>query len=54
MTSSTLEHLTQRFGAAMLIGLTDRAEPATGLLDEAVVARALADADAIVDGYIGG
>lgn len=54
MTYSTLEHLTQRFGAAMLIGLTDRAEPATGLLDEAVVARALADVDAIVDGYIGG
>ena len=54
MTYATLAHLTDRFGADMLIALTDRAQPATGAIDAVVVDRALADADAVIDGYIGG
>ena len=54
MTYATLAHLIDRFGADMLITLTDRAQPATGTIDAVVVDRALADADAVIDGYIGG
>ena len=54
MTYATLTHLTERFGADMLVSLTDRAQPATGLIDPVVVERALVDADAMIDGYFGG
>jgi phage gp36-like protein len=54
MTYATLAQLTDRFGAAMLIGLTDRASPPEGEIDADVVARALADTDAAVDGYLAG
>lgn len=54
MPYATLDNLTDRFGADMLVGLTDRSQPATGVIDAAVVDRALADADAMVDGYVGG
>lgn len=52
MTYATQTQLTQRFGAAMLVNLTDRAEVATGLIDAAVIDRALADTDALIDGYL--
>ena len=48
----TLAQLTARFGEAMLVALTDRGEFATGTVDTSVVDRALADADAMIDGYV--
>jgi phage gp36-like protein len=54
MTYCTLAQLTDRYGEPMLVDLTDRAEVATGEIDEAVVDRALADADAAIDGYLKG
>ena len=36
----------------MLIALTDRAYPATGVINATTVARALADTDAMIDGYL--
>lgn len=49
---ATQADLEQRFGAAELIQLTDRAEPPAGAVDGQVVARALADADALIDSYL--
>ena len=49
MTYTTLQQLTERFGEATLIQLTDRAVPPAGAIDADVVARALADADATID-----
>lgn len=49
-----LAALTARFGADMLIRATDRAEVPTGAIDEAVVAKACADATALIDGYLAG
>lgn len=52
MAYTTQAQLQTRYGDRMLIGLTDRAYPATGVIDAAVVARALADTDAMIDGYL--
>lgn len=52
MPYATLADLVERFGELELTQLTDAVSP--GLIDEAVVARALADAEAVVDGYLGG
>ncbi len=49
---TTLAELTDRYGAHMLVSLTDRAAMATGLIDTTVVDRALVDADAMIDGYL--
>ncbi|RUS64874.1 DUF1320 domain-containing protein [Pseudorhodobacter sp. E13] len=54
MTYATLAQMTERYGAAMLIALTDRADVPTGAIDAAVVDRALAEADAMIDGYLAG
>lgn len=54
MTYATLASLTDRYGAQMLVALTDRADVPTGIVDAGVVARALAEADALVDGYLAG
>lgn len=54
MTYTSLDQLTDRYGADMLTGLTDRASPPAGEIDADVVARALADTDALIDGYISG
>ena len=54
MSYATLEQLTDRFGEQLLVQLTDRAQPATGAIDETIVDRALADADAVIDGYLAG
>lgn len=52
MTYATLQNLTDRYGARTLVALTDRGEVATGVVDADVVARALADTDAQIDGYL--
>lgn len=52
MTYATQANLTERFGEAMLVLLTDRAAVATGLVDATVVARALTDTDSLIDGYL--
>jgi phage gp36-like protein len=54
MPYASTDILVDRFGAAMLVALTDRAAEATGEIDAAVVDRALADADAVIDGYLAG
>ena len=54
MTYATLAQLTDRYGARMLVALTDRAGTASGEIDMAVVDRALADTDAMIDGYLAG
>lgn len=48
----TVEQLTERYGAAMLIALSDRAEVPTGAVDADLIDRAIADADAVIDGYL--
>ena len=52
MSYATLDDLKKRFGNALLVRLTDRAEVPTGVIDEGVVEEALADTDAVIDGYL--
>ncbi|TCS62582.1 gp436 family protein [Varunaivibrio sulfuroxidans] len=52
MTYATAQDMIDRFGAQELIELTDRADPPLGAIDAQVLAGALADADAAIDGYI--
>lgn len=54
MSYATLSDLVDRYGEGMLVMLTDRGIVPRGVVDETVVARALADADALIDGYLGG
>jgi phage gp36-like protein len=49
---ATLQQMTDRFGSALLVALTDRAAVATGLVDSTVVTKALADASEVIDGYL--
>lgn len=53
MTYATLDHLTDRYGADLLVQLTDRGAIATGQIDADVVARALEDTDRFIDGFLG-
>lgn len=46
--------LITRFGETEVRELSDRARPPLGQIDEAVCARAIGDATAVVDRYIGG
>jgi phage gp36-like protein len=48
----TLQQLIDRFGEPALVALTDRGQFATGVIDDATVDRAIADADATIDGYL--
>ncbi len=50
MPYATQQDLIDRFGQAELIELSDRSR--SGAIDAAVVARALGDADAEIDGYL--
>lgn len=50
----TLDQLTDRYGERLLVQITDRAAPPVGSVDTAVVNRALADTDAVIDGYLAG
>jgi phage gp36-like protein len=52
MTYASLAQLIDRVGEPMLIDLTDREEVAVGAVVVAVIDRALADADALIDGYL--
>jgi len=54
MTYATLALLTDRYGERMLLQLTDRATPPAGTIDGQIVAQALTDTDAVIDGYISG
>lgn len=54
MTYATQQQLVDRYGEQMLLDLTDRATPPAGAIDTVVVARALADTDAAIDGYLAG
>lgn len=53
MPYSTLEQLTDRHGQRALVALTDRDETPTDAIDTDVVDRAIEDADAVIDGYVG-
>jgi len=50
MTYATQQHMVDRFGETELIQLTDRDN--TGAIDSNVLARAIADADAEINGYL--
>lgn len=52
MTYSSLAQLTDRTGLNMMIMLTDRGDVPLGVVDTTVVDRALAEADAMIDGYL--
>lgn len=54
MTYATQAQLTDRFGEGFLVDLTDRGAVATGAIDVDVIDRALADTDAMIDGYLKG
>lgn len=54
MSYATLDQLTARYGEGMLVMLTDRGIVPRGVIDDTVVDRALADADAVIDGYLAG
>ncbi|OZA18502.1 MAG: hypothetical protein B7Y02_01440 [Rhodobacterales bacterium 17-64-5] len=46
--------LVDRYGERLLLQVADRADPPAGTIDADVVARALADTDAMIDGYLAG
>lgn len=46
------QDMIDRYGDQELIQLTDRATPPTGVIDDTVLNRALADADAEIGGYL--
>lgn len=50
---TTQSDLEERYGTRMLIDLTDRGETYTGVIDADVVARAIADTEALIDGFVG-
>lgn len=52
MTYATQQDLVDRFGELELVQLTDRVNIPVSTIDPVPVARALADASALVDGYL--
>ena len=48
----TLQDLTDRYSQRMLVDISDRGDEATGDVDTALIGRAIADADALIDGYL--
>jgi phage gp36-like protein len=48
----TLQQLIDRFGEPALVALTDRGPVALGVIDETAIDRAVADAGAVIDGYL--
>ncbi len=53
MTYAVKQDLVDRFGELELVQLTDRTNTPPTTVDDTVVGRALADADGVIDGYIG-
>jgi phage gp36-like protein len=51
---TTQTELTERYGAALLVSLTDRGDTATGLIDASVVTRAISEAEGLINGYVKG
>lgn len=54
MSYASQADLVKRFGTDLLVDLTDRASPPAGEIDADTVTRALADTDAVIDGYLKG
>ncbi|MGD9539087.1 MAG: gp436 family protein [Alphaproteobacteria bacterium] len=54
MSYTTKQQMIDRFGQVELVQLTDRGADPQGVIDDAVIERALADADALIDGYLAG
>lgn len=54
MAYAILQDLIDDFGAAELVALSDRADPPTGQIDTSVIDKALAGADAQINGYLAG
>lgn len=54
MTYAVQSQLIERYTEQLLLDLTDRANPPAGVVDAAVVERALVGADSIIDGYLAG
>ncbi|WP_026784216.1 gp436 family protein [Pleomorphomonas koreensis] len=52
MAYATLQDLIDRFGRTELVQLTDRTNKPASTIDESVVARALTDAEASINGYV--
>ena len=52
MAYSTLADLTARYGQALLVQISDRADAPTGEVDEALITQAIANADAVIDGFL--
>ena len=52
MAYTTQADLITLYGEQMLLGLTDIGMPASGQIDPDMVARAISDADAMIDGYL--
>ncbi|MBB3858879.1 phage gp36-like protein [Novosphingobium hassiacum] len=46
--------LVDRYGERLLLQVADRSDPPAGTIDASVVARALSDTDAMIDGYLAG
>lgn len=53
MSYATQQDLVDRFGAAELAQLTDRTNLPPTTIDATIVGRALGDADALIDSYVG-
>jgi phage gp36-like protein len=54
MSYCTLAQLIERFSERLLIDISDRGNAPTGSVDTALVQRAIADADAEIDGFLRG
>lgn len=52
MAYCTLQELIDRYSRRMLVDASDRGDDATGEIDEALIDRAIADADAAIDGFL--
>lgn len=52
MAYCTQAELIERYSERMLIEISDRADAPTGTIDTALIDRAIADADALIDGYL--
>ncbi|MHA7882756.1 gp436 family protein [Nitratireductor rhodophyticola] len=52
MAYCTLQELTDRYSQRMLVEISDRADAPSGAVDTDLIDRAIADADALIDGYL--
>lgn len=54
MSYASQQLLIDRYGERLLLQVADRSDPPAGTIDASVVARALSDTDAMIDGYLAG